>query len=534
MSVPTQLINPKFSFVPFKPIANPFTVSACCEDYKFCLPFVKEDDFTFQFKIVVGSPELACAIIDNPDPSQLVLVRGASNSPATVAANVLKNFTLDDGLEFEKMITAPGEVTFLWRHPLPGVLDLIACDECFQLGFIFREQDDGDDNTDVDYISYCFKRKCSECFSAVLAYNCNEDSYDFCYCKFDPAPVNRVRVPMYTLTPQTATNRNVYVRSNGSWKITKSSTTKEYDLLVDFIPENIHDRISIALEHDFVQITQPDEEYSGDIRNNSGYVIDWGNADPKEKPCVAQANFKANASPFNARNNNCEECDPPDPNVCSDVSACNADVENVEYTLVWFDGFDPINGHPRLVITWTNPAAAYPAGGYLVSRGHIIGGITVWEAPIVVSDPDLTATFIHNIGDDGDYFIKIVAVCNNTTTHETIVPYNLSNPCACDDDLDITTEIIVNDDTSTTVKLSWPFPDCGMPIGAYTIAGALAPGGVPGTWSAEGPVSSYVTSAGQCQYIITSSAGAHGTFARRITNYCGQGVTHQTIIIYTF
>jgi len=271
------ITSPKYNFVRFgSPEENP-----CCDmDNTFCVPIFSDSDNFFQVKT------------DADATLQLVLLRGTGNDASTLSANTLRNWTSGDGLSFDKYNTGPGAYIHVWQHAFFNFATYIKCDECFQLALI---------GGDAPVFSNPFKRICSDCYTSIVEFY-NDDNYaGFEYCNVT-GMVNRVRLPLYLSQPQSIEDKTVYRRSNGVIRQTKSLLTKEFIGLTDFMPEYIHDKITVALAHDYINVIS--ESYNGGISKSAAYAIEWNDTD-----CYAPANFKALATPYAISNSNCQSCE---------------------------------------------------------------------------------------------------------------------------------------------------------------------------------------------------------------------------------
>lgn len=289
----------------------------CCDgDQDFCIPVIEETDTYFQ---AIVSSEIYAeieAMMDAVVPIfHLLLLDGATNTEDEFT--VVHDFTLTNELSFEKYRTGMFEITLQWRSPLAGIKEILDCGDCFQLGIArvlssefsgeftdeFSEEFSvGGSSVTYDFItiSNCFKRSCADCFTTVLEYYNDDDYAEFNYCHLTN-PVNRVRLPFYLLQPKITEDKAVYRKSNGVVKQTKSLLTKEYQVLTEHYPEHIHDKFTVALAHDNVYVISG--PYTGGISKTGEYAIEWSDND-----CMAPASFKALATPYAIRNNNCQDC----------------------------------------------------------------------------------------------------------------------------------------------------------------------------------------------------------------------------------
>lgn len=117
--------------------------------------------------------------------------------------------------------------------------------------------------------------------------------------------LNRVRLPFYLSKPQYPAEEDIYLKGNGTRVVLKSIVSKVMEGKTDYMPYKLHERLTIALRHDEVNIEN--ENFTGSIRMAGAYDIAW--IDFLDYP-VAQATFKAFEEEFVARSNKCDICDP--------------------------------------------------------------------------------------------------------------------------------------------------------------------------------------------------------------------------------
>ncbi len=132
-----------------------------------------------------------------------------------------------------------------------------------------------------------------------MRYSNNESAYNLYYCNgtFE----NRIWLPMYCRKPAYPEDRKIYMKNNKTYKITKASIEKEWEVAINYFPDKIHDRIVVALAHDNIYFQN--QQISDNIFKKDEYKIDWDEYPPID---VAQASFKVLQS-FAGRNSNCEK-----------------------------------------------------------------------------------------------------------------------------------------------------------------------------------------------------------------------------------
>ena len=146
--------------------------------------------------------------------------------------------------------------------------------------------------------------KDKEKLTSLIKYRCNEDSFGFTYC---PAFIlNSVRLPFHIKNPQFTKEQSVYRQRDGRLRISSATIGKEYQLETDYLNDEMHQSITIALSHDYVFI-------NGELLTNTGdYTIDWQNylTDNGERTAMASTVLSSNVT---QRNSNCgSECSSAD------------------------------------------------------------------------------------------------------------------------------------------------------------------------------------------------------------------------------
>ena len=76
--------------------------------------------------------------------------------------------------------------------------------------------------------------------------------------------LNRVRLPFYLSKPQYPAEEELYLKGNGRRVVLKSIVSKVMDGKTDYMPSLIHERLSIALRHDEVNIES--DKYTGSVK----------------------------------------------------------------------------------------------------------------------------------------------------------------------------------------------------------------------------------------------------------------------------
>lgn len=263
------------------------------------LPVVDSPDVVFQFKVTVGSESEGNAIMATD--YSLLLVNGTASitDNASLVANTVRNYATDS-LHFVKYRLSTTEILFYWPHGVDSFHLYIGIGECFKVAVVINSGT----STKMAY-SNNFKRTDDNVFTTLLQYSCTEDSYGFIYCVTGGTVPNQSRVSFYLKKiPQFQDEESIYKKSDGSIIYLKSVTNKEYSCITDYLDAPTHEKLKIALSNDNCIIYS--DTYSGSIIKNGAYEID-----PLDIPGdidIAQAKFKVFATPYNVRNNNCDNC----------------------------------------------------------------------------------------------------------------------------------------------------------------------------------------------------------------------------------
>jgi len=382
----------------------PDNTGCCPTDKEYCVPVVENDDLKFQYQINTDTADDDYAIMElNNEDIELLLLEGADNVAGTAPAATIRNYTSQDNLYFEKFRTGETEITCVFDQSLLSLETYIALDACFQLAVSI---DDGV-TSDLIFVSNCFKRVAASCFLTLISFRCLEDQFGFRYCNTDDF-ANMVRMPFYLTKAQPIDSDVVYVKSGGSPKLLSSSTLEEHEIVVDFMPKEMHYKLKFALASD--QVSVNGDKYDGNIVKKDAYKIEWDD----DTDCDAQATAKCYSEPFDARNTNCEDCEEviiPNDEACKDEVEPKVDIE--------IDGDDTI-----ITLTWTN-AAGMPPGGYTVTPfTQLAPGNNAYGAPVNITSP-LEMVITVPSSSTGTFGFRITAQCGGGDTFNTFITYTL-------------------------------------------------------------------------------------------------------------
>lgn len=115
---------------------------------------------------------------------------------------------------------------------------------------------------------------------------------------------NRIRLPLYLRQPQFPQERNVFRKANGETVVLSMVNRKTYQVVTDYMDENMHQKLTIAMSHD--NVTIEGDRYIGGVVLDGDYSISY--PDFIDFP-LGQAQFQIQVTPYNESNNNCQTCE---------------------------------------------------------------------------------------------------------------------------------------------------------------------------------------------------------------------------------
>jgi hypothetical protein len=167
---------------------------------------------------------------------------------------------------------------------------ILSCGECFNLVLL------GSNNV-VRAVSNTFQYLCDSKYTSTVQYSLDGPGFE----RDCPTCLNRVRLPLYLTEPQYSQEQEVYTLKSGYRRHLSAEIGKTYNLKTDFLPDELHQKLVIALSHDEVHI-------DGILLTKSeAYNIDWGNTETINgvKYAMASAGMVENVT---TRNDNCDVC----------------------------------------------------------------------------------------------------------------------------------------------------------------------------------------------------------------------------------
>jgi len=154
--------------------------------------------------------------------------------------------------------------------------------------------------TEDEFASECIdvqeQHDCTKLFQAT----CDCIAYGFNFAVFTLSQ----RVPVLTFNPSYPRRKQTYLLSDGTIKKQYVELRKVYDVLLDYVPEPVHDCMAVQLDCDTLLISSSEFYFEA-----SEYSPEW----PKDgRQRNVQARFEVLPSPAVLFNNNCLDCDTPD------------------------------------------------------------------------------------------------------------------------------------------------------------------------------------------------------------------------------
>ena len=138
---------------------------------------------------------------------------------------------------------------------------------------------------------------CKEGETSVLKYRCDTDEFDFHYSLGDDL-FNKIRLPLRIFNAQYPQEDEVYITREGKRKVMFAKVDKEWELETDYLPEEWHEKIIVALSHDVVYI---DDER---VQRTEPYQLDWDSV--LETDCTDAIKGRAKVQQNKTvRNSNC-------------------------------------------------------------------------------------------------------------------------------------------------------------------------------------------------------------------------------------
>lgn len=122
-------------------------------------------------------------------------------------------------------------------------------------------------NDDEVAVSNLFHRDTSE-HTLRVTYMCEGGEFGFAYTS--TKVLNRVRLPILLKNPQYPQEDSIYKKFSGRRVVLGATIDKEWQLETDYLSDELHSKLLVALSHDGLWI-------DGKVYTKAGdYSIDWG------------------------------------------------------------------------------------------------------------------------------------------------------------------------------------------------------------------------------------------------------------------
>jgi hypothetical protein len=151
----------------------------------------------------------------------------------------------------------------------------------------------------------CFVKIANPCYTSLISYENKENAFGFYYRNLSMGStggVMSVRLPFYLKQPQISSKKSIFVKSNGEQVKLSARLEMEYNAETDYMPKEWHEKLVVALEHDFVEISNDNSNENSKFLHDGNYDIEW--QDFLNHP-TAKAKFKVKKTPYNKYNSNC-------------------------------------------------------------------------------------------------------------------------------------------------------------------------------------------------------------------------------------
>lgn len=133
--------------------------------------------------------------------------------------------------------------------------------------------------------------------TSVIEYRCNENAFGYPYS--ESTEKNKMRLPIRLFNAQYPQTDKIYQKKSGARDVLYSKIDKEYELETEYIPEEWHCKLIIALSHDQVWI---DGEL---LTKTADYKIEWENYIKSECGLKLEKGNTKMSTNISLRNSNC-------------------------------------------------------------------------------------------------------------------------------------------------------------------------------------------------------------------------------------
>lgn len=163
-----------------------------------------------------------------------------------------------------------------------------------------------DNTNEPQACSNLFYREMSECYTTVFTYYNEENAFGFRYVTYDDAGTTRItentiRLKVYFSQPDYNVDESVYRQPSGIQQRISTVITKEWLAKTAWMSDEQHERLLVALKHDYLNVQNTEREINYRMTQVGDYEINY----PEVNSRTAPAEFRINDFQQNNTNNNC-------------------------------------------------------------------------------------------------------------------------------------------------------------------------------------------------------------------------------------
>jgi hypothetical protein len=256
--------------------------SDCGNEDCFCLPVAYQTDIQTQITIdaydINWNPNDLLAMLQDNDSTLFYLTpcEDCDSVPNPLTPTADLPITLDwerlndtDSILIAKLVSNNTTIFNNWAY-----------NSSFRMCLVRRDYSNYPtewDDTSLSCSNVCFKRIYSTCYTTLVKYYNDEDA--FCFYAKDTY-YEQIRLPLHLKSMQPERKTKGYQKSNGEMVKLSDRITKSYLLKIDYMPEQMHNKLAIALAHDNVLLTDDVKLFNDTaIISQDDYKINWSDND---------------------------------------------------------------------------------------------------------------------------------------------------------------------------------------------------------------------------------------------------------------
>lgn len=184
-------------------------------------------------------------------------------------------------------------------YPATDIDGLIDPGQCFRYCIL-----DSDD--EILACSNLFYREVTECKTTVITYWNEENAFGLRYVTYQDGgdtkmTENKIRLKLNLSRPDFNVEENIYRQPSGFQQRISTIISKEWLARTSWMDQAQHERLLVALKHDYVNIYNSERGINYRMTQIGDYEIDWQEVDAPTAP----AQFRINDFSQNNTNNNC-------------------------------------------------------------------------------------------------------------------------------------------------------------------------------------------------------------------------------------